>query len=229
MTAGSEVDLLLAKAKPISDSASIVDHHLIMSTEAETTTINSQPEQQAPLKAPPSKKVKKKGPEKTDESLFARFKGDGVRYKAKLIGIDDVPEARGDKLSWDSVMKLKGMAVAARSQGQHKQKIWVNISLSGIKIIDEKTGVIEHEHSVNKVSFIARDVTDNRAFGYICGGEGQHQFFAIKTAQQFLGPMNGRSGPPRVTFGRDSDLSVTGFLYGENPYAGSISMKRSCA
>ncbi|PKU41693.1 hypothetical protein llap_8005 [Limosa lapponica baueri] len=155
-----------------------------MSTEAETTTINSQPEQQAPPKAQPSKKEKKKGPEKTDESLWARFKGDGVRYKAKLIGIDDVPEARGDKMSQDSMMKLKGMAVAARSQGQHKQKIWVNISLYGIKIIDEKTGVIEHEHPVNKISFIARDVTDNRAFGYICGGEGQHQFFAIKTAQQ---------------------------------------------
>uniref|UniRef100_A0A8C3XI52 DAB adaptor protein 2 n=1 Tax=Chelydra serpentina TaxID=8475 RepID=A0A8C3XI52_CHESE len=122
--------------------------------------------------------------EKTDEFLLARFKGDGVRYKAKLIGIDDVPEARGDKMSQDSMMKLKGMAVAARSQGQHKQKIWVNISLSGIKIIDEKTGVIEHEHPVNKISFIARDVTDNRAFGYVCGGEGQHQFFAIKTAQQ---------------------------------------------
>uniref|UniRef100_A0A6I8SDS2 Dab, mitogen-responsive phosphoprotein, homolog 2 n=1 Tax=Xenopus tropicalis TaxID=8364 RepID=A0A6I8SDS2_XENTR len=123
-------------------------------------------------------------PEKTDEFLLARFKGDGVRYKAKLIGIDDVPEARGDKMSQDSMMKLKGMAVAARSQGQHKQRIWVNISLSGIKIIDEKTGVIEHEHPVNKISFIARDVTDNRAFGYVCGAEGQHQFFAIKTAQQ---------------------------------------------
>ncbi|KAM6364337.1 disabled homolog 2-like [Pluvialis apricaria] len=155
-----------------------------MPTEAETNTINSQPEQQAPLKAQPSKKEKKKGPEKTNESLLARFKGDGVRYKAKLIGIDDVPDARGDKMSQDSMMKLKGMAVSARSQGQHKQKIWVNVSLSGIKIIDEKTGVIEHEHPVNKVSFIARDVTDNRAFGYICGGEGQHQFFAIKTAQQ---------------------------------------------
>ncbi|KAM8793506.1 disabled homolog 2-like [Eudromia elegans] len=155
-----------------------------MSTEAETTTISSQPEQQAPPKTQPSKKEKKKGSEKTDESLLARFKGDGVRYKAKLIGIDDVPEARGDKMSQDSMMKLKGMAVAARSQGQHKQKIWVNISLSGIKIMDEKTGVIEHEHPVNKISFIARDVTDNRAFGYICGGEGQHQFFAIKTAQQ---------------------------------------------
>ncbi|NXR01763.1 DAB2 protein, partial [Sagittarius serpentarius] len=80
------------------------------------------------------------GPEKTDDFLLARFKGDGVKYKAKLIGIDDVPEARGDKMSQDSMMKLKGMAVAARSQGQHKQKIWVNISLFGIKIIDEKTG-----------------------------------------------------------------------------------------
>ncbi|XP_071585990.1 disabled homolog 2 isoform X5 [Heliangelus exortis] len=160
------------------------NHHLTMSAEDETTTINIPPEEQIPPKAQNSKKEKKKGPEKTYESLLARFKGDGVRYKAKLIGIDDVPEARGDKMSQDSMMKLKGMAAAARSQGHHKQKIWVNISLSGIKIIDEKSGVIEHEHSVNKISFIARDVTDNRAFGYICGGEGQHQFFAIKTAQQ---------------------------------------------
>ncbi|XP_032193424.1 disabled homolog 2 isoform X1 [Mustela erminea] len=154
-----------------------------MSNEVETTTTNGQPDQQPAPKAP-SKKEKKKGSEKTDEYLLARFKGDGVKYKAKLIGIDDVPDARGDKMSQDSMMKLKGMAAAGRSQGQHKQRIWVNISLSGIKIIDEKTGVIEHEHPVNKISFIARDVTDNRAFGYVCGGEGQHQFFAIKTGQQ---------------------------------------------
>lgn len=137
----------------------------------------------APAKTP-FKKEKKKAPEKTDEYLLSRFQGDGVRYRAKLIGIDDVPEARGDKMSQDSMMKLKGMAIASRSQGKHKQRIWVNISMSGIKIIDEKTGVIEHEHIVNKISFIARDVTDNRAFGYVCGAEGQHQFFAIKTGQQ---------------------------------------------
>ncbi|XP_051533574.1 disabled homolog 2 isoform X2 [Myxocyprinus asiaticus] len=127
---------------------------------------------------------RKKVPEKTDDFLLARFQGDGVRYKAKLIGVDDVPEARGDKMCQDSMMKLKGMAIAARSQGKHKQRIWVNISLTGIKIVDEKTGVIEHEHVVNKISFIARDVTDNRAFGYVCGAERQHQFFAIKTTQQ---------------------------------------------
>ncbi|XP_063310069.1 disabled homolog 2 isoform X3 [Pelobates fuscus] len=154
-----------------------------MSTDVETSTTTTS-DVVPPTKQPSKKEKKKAGPEKTDEFLLARFKGDGVRYKAKLIGIDDVPEARGDKMSQDSMMKLKGMAVAARSQGQHKQRIWVNISLSGIKIIDEKTGVIEHEHPVNKISFIARDVTDNRAFGYVCGAEGQHQFFAIKTSQQ---------------------------------------------
>uniref|UniRef100_A0A3Q3B480 PID domain-containing protein n=1 Tax=Kryptolebias marmoratus TaxID=37003 RepID=A0A3Q3B480_KRYMA len=87
------------------------------------------------------KKEKKKVAEKTDEYLLGRFQGDGVRYKAKLIGIDDVPEARGDKMCQDSMMKLKGMAVAARSQGKHKQRIWVNISMSGIKIVDERSGV----------------------------------------------------------------------------------------
>ncbi|XP_043095155.1 disabled homolog 2 isoform X2 [Puntigrus tetrazona] len=154
-----------------------------MSEEVESSTT---PAEQAPFKTP-SKKEKKKAaasPEKTDEFLLARFKGNGVRYKAKLIGVDDVPEARGDKMSQDSMMKLKGKAVADRSRGKHKQRVWVNISLSGITVTDEKTGATLLEHAVNKISFIARDVTDSRAFGYVCGAEGQHQFFAIKTAQQ---------------------------------------------
>lgn len=154
-----------------------------MSAEVET---NTPPVEQAAFKTP-SKKEKKKAassPEKTDEFLLARFKGNGVRYKAKLIGVDDVPEARGDKMSQDSMMKLKSKAAAARSQGKHKQRVWVNISLSGITVTDEKTGATILEHAVNKISFIARDVTDSRAFGYVCGAEGQHQFFAIKTAQQ---------------------------------------------
>ncbi|XP_063070529.1 disabled homolog 1-like isoform X2 [Engraulis encrasicolus] len=163
-----------------------------MSTEtdqAAVTATEAVPDDTTPsptieIRTTPAAKDKKKVPEKTNEYLKGRFQGDGVRYKAKLIGVDDVPEARGDKMTQDSMMKLKGMAIAARSQGKHKQRIWVIISLTGIKIIDEKTGVIEHEHAVNKISFIARDVTDSRAFGYVCGAEGQHQFFAIKTANQ---------------------------------------------
>ncbi|KAG7273717.1 hypothetical protein CRUP_001797 [Coryphaenoides rupestris] len=144
----------------------------IMSADVENTTTvmaapGGEPSPASPAGTPTTPTAKAPGlAEKTDEYLLGRFKGDGVRYKAKLIGIDDVAEARGDKMSQDSMMKLKGMAVAARSQGKHKQRIWVNISMSGIRIIDEKSGSIDHEHSVNKISFIARDVTDNRAFGY---------------------------------------------------------------
>ncbi|XP_068608939.1 disabled homolog 2-like [Brachionichthys hirsutus] len=167
----------------VGSSAPVPDLPSVAPPSAASSSSSTPPTSPATSKVP-FKKEKKKLSEKTDEYLVGRFKGDGVRYKAKLIGIDDVPEARGDKMCQDSMMKLKGMAVAARSQGKHKQRIWVNISSAGIKIIDERSGAIEHEHLVNKISFIARDVTDNRAFGYVCGSEGQHQFFAVKTAQQ---------------------------------------------
>lgn len=47
------------------------------------------------------------GQDRSEATLIKRFKGDGVRYKAKLIGIDEVSAARGDKLCQDSMMKLK--------------------------------------------------------------------------------------------------------------------------
>ncbi|XP_064927069.1 disabled homolog 1 isoform X24 [Columba livia] len=81
------------------------------------------------------------GQDRSEATLIKRFKGDGVRYKAKLIGIDEVSAARGDKLCQDSMMKLKGIVAAARSKGEHKQKIFLTVSFGGIKIFDEKTGV----------------------------------------------------------------------------------------
>lgn len=47
------------------------------------------------------------GQDRSEATLIRRFRGDGVRYKAKLIGLDDVTAARGDKLCQDSMMKLK--------------------------------------------------------------------------------------------------------------------------
>ncbi|XP_023809764.1 disabled homolog 1 isoform X8 [Oryzias latipes] len=126
---------------------------------------------------------KRKGQDRSEAALIRRFKGDGVRYKAKLIGLDEVTAARGDKLCQDSMMKLKGVAAAARSKGEHKQKVFLTVSFGGIKIFDEKTGVLQHHHAVHEISYIAKDITDHRAFGYICGKEGNHRFVAIKTAQ----------------------------------------------
>ncbi|KAM8890381.1 disabled homolog 1 isoform 7-T8 [Synchiropus picturatus] len=126
---------------------------------------------------------RRKGQDRSEATLIRRFRGDGVRYKAKLIGLDEVTAARGDKLCQDSMMKLKGIAAAARSKGDHKQKVFLTVSFGGIKIFDEKTGVLQHHHAVHEISYIAKDITDHRAFGYVCGKEGNHRFVAIKTAQ----------------------------------------------
>ncbi|XP_069835496.1 disabled homolog 1 isoform X4 [Dendropsophus ebraccatus] len=145
-----------------------------MSTEAEL---------QVAVKTSAKKESKKKGQDRSEATLIKRFKGDGVRYKAKLIGIDEVSAARGDKLCQDSMMKLKGIAAGARSKGEHKQKVFLTVSFGGIKIFDEKTGILHHHHAVHEISYIAKDITDHRAFGYVCGKEGNHRFVAIKTAQ----------------------------------------------
>ncbi|XP_059503671.1 DAB adaptor protein 1a [Stegostoma tigrinum] len=145
-----------------------------MSTESEIQQV---------VRASTRKESKKKGQDRSEAGLIKRFKGDGFRYRAKLIGVDEVSAARGDKLCQDSMMKLKGIAAAARSKGEHKQRIFLTISFGGIKIFDEKTGAMQHHHAVHEVSYIAKDITDHRAFGYICGKEGNHRFVAIKTSQ----------------------------------------------
>ncbi|XP_031710750.1 complement component C8 beta chain-like [Anarrhichthys ocellatus] len=124
-----------------------------------------------------------KGQDRSEAGLIKRFRGDGVRYKAKLIGIDEVTAARGDKLCQDSMMKLKGMASSARSKGEHKQRVFLTVSFGGIKIYCERSGVLMHHHSVHEISYIAKDTRDHRAFGYVCGKEGHHKFVAIKNAQ----------------------------------------------
>uniref|UniRef100_A0A3P9CJQ9 PID domain-containing protein n=1 Tax=Maylandia zebra TaxID=106582 RepID=A0A3P9CJQ9_9CICH len=86
-------------------------------------------------------KADSKGATMVSMDTMSRFHGEGVRYKAKLIGMDPVPDALGEKMCRDSMMKLKGFEVAGRKQGIHKRRIWLKISSSGLKILDERTGV----------------------------------------------------------------------------------------
>jgi len=68
----------------------------------------------------------------------SRFAGAGVDFKSKLIGVEDVAEARGDKMCQIAMAKLKAGVKASR---EHKLRICVNVSLDGIKLVDEKSGV----------------------------------------------------------------------------------------
>ncbi|KAL7297313.1 hypothetical protein TKK_0009709 [Trichogramma kaykai] len=108
-----------------------------------------------------------------------RFLGDGVSFKAKLIGILEVSEARGDRMCQAALADLK---MAIRAAGEHKQRITVQISIDGLRLRDEKNGDCLYHHPVHKISFIAQDMSDSRAFGYIFGSpDTGHRFFGIKT------------------------------------------------
>jgi len=108
-----------------------------------------------------------------------KFLGDGQSFKGKLIGVLEVAEARGDRMCQDALQELK---MAIKASGEHKQKVNIQIAVDGLKIRDEKTGDCLYHHPVHKISFIAQDMADNRAFGYIYGSpENGHRFFGIKT------------------------------------------------
>lgn len=44
----------------------------------------------------------------------------------------------------------QGIVAAARSKGEHKQKVFLTVSFGGIKIFDEKTGVSEVDRVVGQ-------------------------------------------------------------------------------
>lgn len=74
-----------------------------------------------------------------------RFLGEGVSFKAKLIGILEVSEARGDRMCQAALADLK---MAIRAAGEHKQRIAVQVSIDGLRLRDEKTGVSEIIHRI---------------------------------------------------------------------------------
>ncbi|KAG4073767.1 hypothetical protein HA402_000991 [Bradysia odoriphaga] len=114
-----------------------------------------------------------------DRNDPGRFFGDGVTFKAKLIGILEVGEARGDRMCQEALQDLK---MAIRAAGEHKQRITIHVTIDGLRLRDEKTSDSLYHHPVHKISFIAQDMSDSRAFGYIFGSpDSGHRFFGIKT------------------------------------------------
>lgn len=75
---------------------------------------------------------------KAAASNTKKFEGDGLPFRAKLIGMEDLTVDRDEKICLDSMFKLKAVV---RARGEHKQRIQLNLTMTTVKIIDETTKV----------------------------------------------------------------------------------------
>lgn len=85
-----------------------------------------------------------------DRTDSNRFFGDGVSFKAKLIGILEVNEARGDRMCQDALQDLK---MAIRAAGEHKQRITIFVTIDGLRLKDEKTGVRKFYKIIGSINY----------------------------------------------------------------------------
>jgi len=106
---------------------------------------------------------------------------DGVILKGKLFGVEDVKKETGDDVCQDAMVKLKAIIAVKK---EHKQKITIKINLEGIEINDESNLTL-YKHAVNRISYIARDLKDARAIGYIYKNvDNSYQYFGLRTEKQ---------------------------------------------
>ncbi|KAI1289861.1 Protein disabled [Halotydeus destructor] len=125
-----------------------------------------------------------------------RFAGDGVSFRAKLIGVQPVAGARGDKMCKAAMQRLKQQPRPASAA--HKQRVRLSVSLGGLRLLDEKSGALVSQHPIPLISYISRDTGDERAFGFVYADpsatsststssstsseqQQQHHFVALKT------------------------------------------------
>jgi disabled homolog 1 len=69
-----------------------------------------------------------------------RFEGEGMAFKAKLIGMEDLTADRDEKICLDSMFKLKAVV---RARGEHKQRVQLNLTMNAVKVVDETSKVIK--------------------------------------------------------------------------------------
>ncbi|XP_061636644.1 disabled homolog 1-like isoform X1 [Phyllopteryx taeniolatus] len=110
------------------------------------------------------------------------FLGGGLRFKAKLIGVETVPNASGEKMCKDAMIRLKRMAKAARKRGKHKQSVWLKVSSRGLQILDEQTGALQHEHERSRISSFVNDKQDVTALAYIYQQADTYSLIYVKMA-----------------------------------------------
>ena len=75
----------------------------------------------------------------------------------QLVGVESLGSNAGDKMKMceDALERLKAELASTK---EHKTRITVDVSLEGIRIMEEKTRKLLYSHKVHQLVFIAFDV-----------------------------------------------------------------------
>ncbi|XP_070302540.1 PTB domain-containing engulfment adapter protein 1-like [Salvelinus sp. IW2-2015] len=101
-------------------------------------------------------------------SLFDSHTPNSSSYFIFFLGNTEVDQPKGTEIVKEAVRKLKFQRHIKKSEGQKTQKVELQISIYGVKILDPKTKDVQYNCQLHRISFCADDKTDKRIFTFIC-------------------------------------------------------------
>uniref|UniRef100_A0AAY5KE16 PTB domain-containing engulfment adapter protein 1 n=1 Tax=Esox lucius TaxID=8010 RepID=A0AAY5KE16_ESOLU len=129
-----------------------------------------------------------------------------IAYSVKFLGVTDVDQPKGTDVVRVAVRKLKFQRHIKKSEGHKTQRVELQVSIYGVKLLDPKTRDVLHNCQLHRISFCADDKTDKRIFTFICTEPETkthlcYVFDSEKCAEEIT-----------VTIGRTFDLAYRKFL-----------------
>lgn len=132
-----------------------------------------------------------------------------VEYTVKMLGYIEVQKAKGSNIVRDAIHAIRFQLQIKRGETGHSGaklgKVLLQVSISGVNVMDFKTRAILFKHPLNCISFCADDKQDKRVFSYIAKNDsGKNECFVFlsdKMAESIT-----------LTIGEAFDLAYERFL-----------------
>ncbi|XP_031656789.1 PTB domain-containing engulfment adapter protein 1-like isoform X8 [Oncorhynchus kisutch] len=145
-----------------------------------------------------------------------------IPYNAKFLGNTEVDQPKGTEIVKEAVRKLKFQRHIKKSEGQKTQKVELQISIYGVKILDPKTKDVQYNCQLHRISFCADDKTDKRIFTFICkdSESNKHLCYVFDSEKCIQELETENSGLKKQLWELEEQLMIAPV-----PPAGSISLK----
>ncbi|KAL1022025.1 hypothetical protein UPYG_G00021260 [Umbra pygmaea] len=129
-----------------------------------------------------------------------------IAYHVKFLGVTEVDQPKGTDVVRVAVRKLKFQRHIKKSEGHKTQRVELQVSIYGVKLLEPKNRDVLHNCQLHRISFCADDKTDKRIFTFICTEPETKKhlcyvFDSEKCAEEIT-----------VTIGRTFDLAYRKFL-----------------